>query len=418
MADHFQRALVLYGQSRHELAETELRQALAVDPNNAMAHALLGLCLAKREELAAATDEAKQGIHLAPDSAFAHYALASILDDRNQFPEAIAAIEEAIRLNPEDADYRSLLGSIRFQQRDWAGALAAAEAGLQLDAEHSGCNNLRAMALVKLGRPADAAATLASTLARDPEDALTHANQGWALLERRETAKAMEHFREALRIDPEQEWARRGIVEGLKARYFIYSLFLRYFFWMSRMSFRTQFLIIGGGYFAFRYLSDLAEQRPDLAPWIMPVTIAYIIFALLTWVADPLFNLLLRLNRYGRLALTEEQVDASTCVGACIGLALVAVIWWAVTGSIDARTAAIIFGALIIPVAGIYRCDPGWPRNIMTIYTVLISIAGLVTLWLFIIRSPLFMIPGGLFILGAFVSPWLANILPIFTPRR
>ncbi len=50
--------------------------------------------------------------------------------------------------------------------------------------------------------------TLGSALANDPENALTHANQGWALLHRGDHERALEHFREALRIDPELEWAR------------------------------------------------------------------------------------------------------------------------------------------------------------------------------------------------------------------
>ncbi len=50
--------------------------------------------------------------------------------------------------------------------------------------EHAGCLNLRAMALVQLGRKDEASRTLGSALADDPENALTHANQGWALLHR------------------------------------------------------------------------------------------------------------------------------------------------------------------------------------------------------------------------------------------
>ena len=115
---------------------------------------------------------------------------------------------------PHDADFFALLGNIQFAQRDWPAALDAAEKGLDFDAEHVGCNNLRAMALTKLGRTAEAGATLASTLARDPEDPSSHANQGWNLLHEGEPAKALEHFREALRRDPSSitpapAWSRR-----------------------------------------------------------------------------------------------------------------------------------------------------------------------------------------------------------------
>src|SRR5688500_16372498 len=69
-----ERGLLLYQQSRYEMAEAELRQALGVEPNDAYAHALLALCLIERKQADDATAEAQQAIHLAPDMPFAHYA--------------------------------------------------------------------------------------------------------------------------------------------------------------------------------------------------------------------------------------------------------------------------------------------------------------------------------------------------------
>ncbi len=212
MNPNLERALLLFQQSRHELAENELRQALASEPDDAYAHALLALCLSEREKFDEATSEARQAIQLAPDFPFAHYAHAHVLYDRNRYPEALAAIQEAIRLDSTDADYFSLLASIHFHERRWSGALQAAEQGLQFDPEHIGCTNLRAMAMVKLGRKAEAGATIDAALAKNPDNAITHANQGWTLLEKGEPKKALEHFRESLRLDPTNEWARHGIV--------------------------------------------------------------------------------------------------------------------------------------------------------------------------------------------------------------
>ena len=81
MNPNLERAVLLYQQSRHDLAEAELRQALAHDPQDAYAHALLALCLAAREKFDAAIAEARQAIHLAPDFPFAHYAHARVLYD-------------------------------------------------------------------------------------------------------------------------------------------------------------------------------------------------------------------------------------------------------------------------------------------------------------------------------------------------
>ena len=239
MSPHFQRALLLYHQERHDLAIAELQQALAEEPHNARAHAILALCLLKKDQLDAATQEAQQAIALAPDEAFSYHVFSEILKQRNRLPEAKTAISEAIRLNPSDSDYYSQLAAIELLQRDWNAALVAADHGLQVDPEHVACTNLRVQALTKLGRRTDADAAVETALLRDPDNPYTHANRGWTLLEQGNPAKAMEHFREALRLNPNMAWARQGIVEALKARHFIYRWMLGYFFWMLRLSRRA-----------------------------------------------------------------------------------------------------------------------------------------------------------------------------------
>src|SRR5271166_2286433 len=119
MGAHFERALVLYEQNRQALAEPELLQELAEDPNNPMAHALLALCFNLRQHYQEATREAETAVHLAPDLPFAHYTLARVLDARDHLPEAEQAIAEAIRLDPENAGYFHLRSAILYQQRRW-----------------------------------------------------------------------------------------------------------------------------------------------------------------------------------------------------------------------------------------------------------------------------------------------------------
>ncbi len=351
--------------------------ALAEDPNEARAHGLLAICLAQREAFREALVEAGQAVHLAPDDPFTHYTLAGVLYHSNRLPEAEQAIQEAIRLDPSDPDYFARLASIRFDQRQWNGALQAAETGLQFDPEHARCINLRAMALVKLGKQDEAGAVLETALQRDPENALTHANQGWRLLERGEHQKALEHFREALRIDPELDYARHGIVESLKARYFIYRIMLGYFLWMAKLSERAQWGVIIGGYIGYRLLRNVAKNNPDLEPWVMPLLILYAAFAILTWIASPLFNLLLRLNRFGRLALLREQVVTSNWVGLCVAGALVSLVLYLTVGGEGALISALVCGLLIPPLATIYQCDPGWPRTTAVAVAIALAAAGL-----------------------------------------
>jgi tetratricopeptide (TPR) repeat protein len=431
MNPQLQRALLLFEQNRYEMAEAELRQVLVMDPHDPYAHAILALCLAHRDQVNEATEEARQAIHVAPDFAFAHYALAWTLHQRHRGSEALAAVREAVRLDPENADYHALEAQVHLDAKHWPEALAAAERGLQLDSEHVSCTNLRAIALVKLGRKAEAGATIDAALRRNPDNAITHANQGWACLEQSEPRKALEHFREALRLDPGNEWARAGLVEALKARNVIYGMMLRYFLWMSKLPTGVQFGVVIGGVLLNRMLGAAATANPALAPLVLPIRILYLTLVLLTWTADPLFNLLLRLNKFGRLALTDEQRRASSWFAAVVIPALLslALCFYFGFGSIFVL-GALVFGFLMIPVSGSFKASEGWPRTLLICCTLALAAAGFAALGMlafgaaqgaggagkeWVNRGTSLL---GLFVLGCVIFMWGANAIIPIRPKR
>jgi Flp pilus assembly protein TadD len=372
-----QRAKLLYHQDRPDQALTELRLQLLEDPEDFEAHAYTGLCLLAAKEFDAAQQHAQQAIHLAPEEPFSYYALAHIFDQRNRLPEAQRAIQEALRLDPYEPGYFSVLASIHLQQRRWKEALAAADEGLSIDPEHNVCLNLRAQALIKLGDRAGAATTIGDALSRRPDDPLTHANQGWALLERGNPKQAMIHFREALRLKPDLEFARVGIVEALKARNFIYRGLLAYFLWMAKLPRQVQWGLVIGFFFGNQALQQLAKANPTLAPYIWIVIGCYIAFALMTWIAYPLFNLLLRLDRFGRHALDEDQTRGANWLGLCLLGSVLSVVAYLTTRLGAFFVLAIILGLLSMPVSAIWRCDKGWPRTTMVVVTLLLLFCGL-----------------------------------------
>jgi tetratricopeptide (TPR) repeat protein len=418
MDKHTERALVLIEQARYDLAERELRLALAGAPDDPYPHALLALCLCERQQYVEATEEARTAIRLDPDLPRSHHILARILLERHRPDEALPAIREALRLAPDRPDHYALLAAICLELRDWQGALAAAEKGLQADAEHAACTNLRAMALMRLGRRDEAGATLAGTLARDPEDAWSHANQGWVFLHGGERHKALEHFREALRLQPGLDYARAGMVEALKSKNILYALMLRYFLFMARLSHRAQWAIVVGAYIVYRLLGEWADKDPQVKPWVTPLLVGYVVFAVLTWIAGPVFNLLLRLDRFGRHALSPDQVSASNWVGAVLGLALLSLVVWLVTQDLLALLGAFYFGFLLLPLSAVFNCQRGWPRRTMALYTLGLAAVGLSVV-------PLSYVPGSLavlalqaFGLGSLLSGFVANFLMQSVARR
>jgi Tfp pilus assembly protein PilF len=395
MNTHIERAQLLINQSRYELATKELQKALAVDPADPSAHALLAICLAEQKKFKQADAEARQAVTLAPDLPYAQYTMAYVRYQQDSLSEAEQAINKALQLDPWDADYFALLAQIKYQQKKWQDALAAAEKGLEIEAEHMTCVNLRAMSLNQLGRGEEAGQMLEDALAQDPENALTHANRGWTALQQGDAKNALEHFRESLRLDPTYEWARSGMVEALKARYFIYRLMLKYYFFMSRLSGRAQWLVLLGLLFVARVI-----------PFLF---IPYLIFVLLSWTSDPLSNLLLRLNRYGRLLLTKEQILASNLVGVLFLMAGVSLIIAALTMNLQAVIAAAGFVMLTIPVAGSFSIEKPGPRKAMFIYTGIMGAMLFVAIAVSLTGSTLFATPMAIFVIGFLLFSWIAN---------
>jgi len=424
---HLERANVLFQQSRYDLAEQELRQGLAIEPESSYGHALLALCLLERKQYGEANTEAEQAIHKQPDDAFAHYTLAVVLHERNLIREAFGAVREAIRIDPDDAQYHGFESHLHLEERNWPAALASADRGLEANPEHEVCLNVRAVALVKLNRRVEAGSTIEAALAREPESAMTHANQGWALLEQSKPEKAMEHFREALRLEPSNEWARQGIVEALKARYFIYSLMLRYFLWSAKLSQRAGFMVMFGGYFAYRGLMKVSDRNPSWAPYIWPFLAAYFAFVLMTWISRPMFNLVLRLNKFGRMALSSEEIRASNGIGLCLGVAAGCLVCWGISGVGMYSVFALIAAVLAIPVAATYTCAPGWPRNLMGTVAVVLALMAIAMAAIYFLPIPKadekhwlgrFRLLASIFSIGILASSIGAGFLSQVRPKR
>lgn len=409
MSANLERAQLLFEQSRYPQAAEELQQVVAADPENAYAHALLALTLSEMGKPKFALASANQTIALAPDWDYSYYVMSIILFEQDKIREAKSAIRKAIEIEPEDERYFALLSNIHYQEKDWQLALEAAEEGLRINSENVPCANLRAMALTQLGRKEEAGMAIESALHKDPENALTHANQGWTLLQQGDHNTAMNHFKEALRLDPTMDWAREGIVEALKARNPIYRVFLKYLFAMSRLKEGMQWAVIIGAYVLYRVLLSVVESNPSLEPLFWPIVGLYLGFVLLTWVADPLFNLSLRLNAFGRLALSETQITASNWIG---GFLLAALLMF-LTGFATGNSTYYLIGAgcatMILPVSGIFKVHKPGSRRFLIGYNVVLCIVGGLAAYLALTGARQGVGLGGFFILGVVGYTWIAN---------
>ncbi len=407
--NHINRAQLLMDSSRYSDAKEELSRALAIAPDNETVHALAAINASMMEDNATAIKHGKLAVANAPDAPFMHYALAIALFNADEKSESKKAVSEAIRLDPFDADLYALLAKIHLAQYDWEMALSEAERGLSIEAEHVECLNTRAIALRQLNRPEESSAVIEHTLRVAPDNTSALVNLGWHKIEQGKHKEALEHFREALRLEPTNDAARHGVVEALKASNVVYRIILRYFLWMSKLSGRASWAVIIGAYVLFRLLREIARSNPSLEPFVWPLLILYFLFVFLTWTAVPLFNLALRLHPIGRYALSRSEVRASNWTGGAMLLAILALCGALLTDISLLWILAIGSGAMIIPIAGTFNTGHPRPRKILNFYTSGLAAVGILGLILFALESDAAYITAVAFFLGVFFFGWVAN---------
>lgn len=383
MSRHLDRAQLLIQQHRYEQAEEELHRNLIEEPECAQTHSMLAVCLVEREQWDEATRHAEQAIAFQPDNGHAHNIHAFVLLRRNRPKEALDAINEALRLEPYWADAFGMKGLILLRLKRWKEALKAAEEGLGIDPDDVECINVRGLALVRLGDKRSAEQSVRKALEQNPDNADTHANMGWTALSQQDPKRAVEHFREALRLAPENEWARTGMVEALKARNILYRQMLRFFLWAGHLSGRAQIFLILGLVFGQRLFTSLFENIEGFE-WLGTLVFAgYLMFAVLTWTAQPLFNLMLRLDKFGRHVLSRKEVVQSNWVALFLvgALGTTMLFIWTLQdeGATLAETLSLAgmlgvrFLFLLIPLCSTFHAAPGWPKRIMLFATIGLS---------------------------------------------
>lgn len=183
-------------------AASQFQDVLTEDPEHAVAHAFLSMCLLHQRKPFAAMHEADRALQANPDLPLAHVArgqIAVVLDDLSRAEESI---QEALRLDPENTDALSVRCNMALSERDMPALKQAAEVLLQKDPSSAAPHVYlsRAASLALDGQMAERHAREA--LALSPNDADAHQAIGWAFWADRAYPKAREAGLSALAIAP------------------------------------------------------------------------------------------------------------------------------------------------------------------------------------------------------------------------
>ena len=331
---HFERAQMLLQTDRINEAEKELRTALSHEPEFARAHALLALCLSHRLKHKAAFKEAETAISLNPNDAPLYFCYTKCLFRARWIEKARQTIEHAISLNPYDADYYYMRAAIELEitsDPPTAPLIQACDTlmqALEIDPVHGDSLALLSRLQAILGKTSEAKQLALMAVHNRPESSDAHVSRGYSLLYTGNARESFDAFREALRLDPNNEMARSGLIEALKIHNVFYRLWFRFSAFITR--YQWSYLILGLG-LAF---------IPAL------VVALYVLLCLV----DPISYTTLWLSRWGRLAMTqrEKMVGIATMLLSmgCVTCSVIALI----TGNEFLPLIAMSFFFLLLPV--------------------------------------------------------------------
>ncbi len=318
-----QKAISLLNVHRHEDAVSELHLLLAEDPNNAWAHYQLAITYSAMSDCAGKALEAIDGaIGCDPDEADFLASKALILNDLDRDKEALSMADASLATEPGAYQWYAKAQALTAL-RKWSDASKACDKALELDSDYDGAMDLKNLLMRVQGDLDSADGGTMEQLSRNAESPIALANAGWTQLQRGERAKAEELFREALRVDPGNEYARSGLVEAFKSRSLFYRLYLKWVFMLQRMEGKSQWILVLGLYFGFRLGRELLSMVHPLLG--IAAFVVYLGLCFGTFLAPGIGHGLLLKDRFARHALTRrEKLDGVLVAGLFFGGILLA----------------------------------------------------------------------------------------------
>lgn len=271
----------------------QLRHALAEEPADAEAHALLAICLHATKRLHAAEYEAQQALAAAPELPAAHLAAGAIQLTRRRFADAERHLKEALALNPADATAYRLLADTYDRWGRKQLVEPTLRQGLQQAPDDPELLADLGLHLLEAGKLDDAELHAREALAIDATCADAVVLMGHVLLRRGDVAGAREqallclsgaaNFRPALHL---------LCAVKMRTNPFL-GLWWRFAVWMGRFGNTNTLVIIIGSFVLYRLAAQLLDDagHGDIATFISILWLALCIYS---WAAAGLFHKMLR----------------------------------------------------------------------------------------------------------------------------
>ena len=268
----------------------QFRAALSLDPENAEAHAWMGLALSEERRFDAALHEADLALASEPNNSLYVFIKGLIYAASDSWKEAEKQFSQAIEMMPHVANYHAHLAQALYHQEKKKPAAEAAELALSLDPEDETALLYLGFCQLDANKMGDAQQQLQRALELDPDSTSAHNAIGLYYLQNKQNDKALYHIREALRLNPDNAAAQHNLVLAMGAKNWFYGLFWKWSLFLSRFSSSGQIAVIIGAWAFMQALKFVGRANPELQPAVAVIGICYFLFCIYTWTAPALFR--------------------------------------------------------------------------------------------------------------------------------
>ncbi|MHC5119707.1 MAG: tetratricopeptide repeat protein [Planctomycetota bacterium] len=202
---------ILQGMEKYEDSANAYEQATINDPWSFRDFFNLGKVCQVIEQWARAAKAYVSACTLDPKHYPAHLAAAQCYYELKDYDSSLPYAEKAKILDPNQVDPEMLLGDLYEAKQDHLQAINSYRRALELKGNDPTVMVALARAYLRSGRYSSAKELLTDVISMDPKNSIAYQYLGFAQLRLKETAEAIESYRQAVNADENDWMARKGL---------------------------------------------------------------------------------------------------------------------------------------------------------------------------------------------------------------